>query len=64
MSQRIYLPAAELLMVTCFLSSFYVGCDSLAQQIQSILTDTRALQSCSVYTTNTFYARREEDLLR
>lgn len=64
MSQKTYLPAAEWLTLTYFLSSFYVAHDSLAQQPQPILTDTNALQSCSVYTKNTFHVRREKDLLR
>lgn len=51
-------------MLIYFLSSFYIARDSLAQQPQPILTDTNALQSCSVYTKNAFHVRTEKDLLR
>lgn len=66
MTQKKYVPAAELLMVTYFLkwSSFHIAHSSLVQQPQSILTNSKALQSCSVRATNCFYMRREKDLLR
>lgn len=66
MTQRKYVPAAELLMVTYFLklSSFYIAHSSLVQQPQSILTNTKAVQSCSVHATNSVYMRREKDLSR
>lgn len=66
MTQKKYVPAAELLMVTYFLkwSSFHIAHSSLVHQPQSILTNSKALQSCSVHATNSFYMRREKDLLR
>lgn len=66
MTQKKYVPAAELLMVTYFLkwSSFHIAHSSLVHQPQSILTNSKALQSCSVHATNSFYMRREKDFLR